>query len=116
MAGLLRGPHHLANEGLRTLGALVAVADAAGPDMEIVVARRHGCTCLGKSRRWGTAASLGVRGPARYFRVCCLTKGGRVVWILRLVHAVANPDPLGVLKRPTACLSSSSGMASPSWR
>ena len=39
VAGLLRGPHHLADEGLRTLGALVAVADAAGPDMEVVVAR-----------------------------------------------------------------------------
>ena len=51
MAGLLRGPHHLANEGLRTLGALVAVADAAGPDMQVVVARRHGCTRLGKWRR-----------------------------------------------------------------
>src|ERR1700686_5418121 len=51
MAGLLRGPHYLANEGLRTLGALVAVADAAGPDMQVVVARRHGWTRLGKWRR-----------------------------------------------------------------
>ncbi len=42
MPCLLRGPHHLADEALRTLGALVAVADAAGPDMEFVVARRHG--------------------------------------------------------------------------
>jgi hypothetical protein len=44
MAGFLGGAHDLANEGLRTLGALVAVADAAGPDMEVIVARRHGCT------------------------------------------------------------------------
>ena len=34
----------------------------------------------------GTAASLGVRGPERYFRVYCLTRGGRVVWILRLAQ------------------------------
>jgi hypothetical protein len=51
MAGLLRGPRHLANEGLRTLGALVAVANAAGRDMQIVVARCHGRTRLGKWRR-----------------------------------------------------------------
>jgi hypothetical protein len=51
MAGLLRGPHHLADEALWTLGALIAVANAAGPDMQVVVARRHGCTRLGKWRR-----------------------------------------------------------------
>jgi hypothetical protein len=51
MAGLLRGPHHLANEGLRTLGAVVAVADAPGPDTQVVVARRHGCRRVGKWRR-----------------------------------------------------------------
>ena len=48
---VLPRPHHLANEGLRTLGALVAVADAAGPDMQVIVARRHGCEHLRKSRR-----------------------------------------------------------------
>jgi hypothetical protein len=51
MAGLLCGPHHLANESLRTLGALVAVADATGPDTQVIVARRHGCMRLGKWRR-----------------------------------------------------------------
>jgi hypothetical protein len=40
----------------------------------------------------GTAASLGVRGPVRYFRVCCLTRGGRVVWILRLVQIGADGE------------------------
>jgi hypothetical protein len=53
MPRLLRGPHHLANEGLRTLGTLVSVADAAGPDAEIVVARRHEpkSPCNGDRRR-----------------------------------------------------------------
>src|ERR1700733_2125695 len=51
MTGLLRGPHDLANEGLRTFGALVAVADAAGPNMQLVVSRRHDCTRLGTWRR-----------------------------------------------------------------
>ena len=40
----------------------------------------------------GTAASLGVRGPERYFRVCCLTRGGRVVWIVRLVQVGADGE------------------------
>jgi hypothetical protein len=38
----------------------------------------------------GTAASLGVRGPKRYFRVFCLTRGGRVAWIVRLVQIGAD--------------------------
>ena len=42
MPGLLRGPHHLADEGLRALAAAVAVLDAPGPDAQVVVARRHG--------------------------------------------------------------------------
>src|ERR1700691_3880261 len=42
--------------------------------------KRHGYT-LGYTV--GTAASLGVRVPGRYFRVCCLTRGGRVAWIVR---------------------------------
>jgi hypothetical protein len=38
----------------------------------------------------GTAASLGVRGPERYFRVFCLTRGERVAWIVRLVQIGAD--------------------------
>ena len=40
----------------------------------------------------GTAASLGVRGPALYFRVCCPTRGGRVVWIVRLAQIGADGE------------------------
>ena len=40
----------------------------------------------------GTAASLGVQGPERYFRVCGLTRGGRVAWIVRLVKLGADGD------------------------
>ena len=42
MARFLRGPHHLADEALRSLGALVAVMDAAGARIEVIVPRRHG--------------------------------------------------------------------------
>src|ERR1700682_5514464 len=42
MAGPLCGPHNLAHEALRTLHALVAVPDAAGPNMDVVVVRAHG--------------------------------------------------------------------------
>jgi hypothetical protein len=38
------------------------------------------------------AASLGVREPERYFRVCCLTRGGRVAWIVRLVQIGADGE------------------------
>ena len=41
MPGLLRGPHHLADEGLRTLAAPLAVVDAPRPEAQIVVAPRH---------------------------------------------------------------------------
>ena len=37
VARFLRGPHHLANEALRSLGALVAVMDAAGARIEVIV-------------------------------------------------------------------------------
>jgi len=37
VARFLRGPHHLANEALRSLGALVAVTDAAGARIEVIV-------------------------------------------------------------------------------
>jgi len=40
----------------------------------------------------GTAASLGVRVPERYSRVCYLTRGGRVAWIVRLVQIGADGD------------------------
>ena len=41
VAGLLRGAHHLADEALRAVGALVAMTDAAGADIEVVVAGSH---------------------------------------------------------------------------
>ena len=41
VARFLRGPHHLANEALRSLGALVAVMDAAGARIEVIVPRGH---------------------------------------------------------------------------
>ena len=37
VAGLLRGPHHLADKALRRLGAFVAVLDAPWPDAQVVV-------------------------------------------------------------------------------
>ena len=40
----------------------------------------------------GTAASLGVRRPERYFHVCCLTRSGRVAWIVRLVQIGAGDN------------------------
>ena len=42
VARFLRGPHHLANEALRSLGALVAVMDAAGARIEVIVPHGHG--------------------------------------------------------------------------
>jgi hypothetical protein len=36
----------------------------------------------------GTVASLGMRGPERYFRVFCLTGGDAWAWIVRLVALV----------------------------
>jgi hypothetical protein len=42
----------------------------------------------------GTAASLGVQGPERYFRVFCLTRGERVAWIVRLVQIGADGNEL----------------------
>jgi hypothetical protein len=41
MTGLLRGPHHLADEGLRALATAVAMLDASWPNAQIVVAGRH---------------------------------------------------------------------------
>jgi hypothetical protein len=40
----------------------------------------------------GTAANLGVRVSERYFRVCYLTRGGRVAWIVRLVQIGGDGD------------------------
>ena len=42
VTGPLGGPHHLADEGLRTLGAPVAVPDMTRLDAEVIVAGRHG--------------------------------------------------------------------------
>jgi hypothetical protein len=36
VARFLRGAHHLANEALGSLGALVAVTDAAGAQIEVI--------------------------------------------------------------------------------
>ena len=52
MPGLLRGPHHLADESLRALAAVVALLDAPWPDAQIVVARRHGPKPQCVSGRW----------------------------------------------------------------
>ncbi len=41
---------------------------------------------------YGTAARLGVRRPVGYFRVCSLTEGGCVAWILRLVKTGAGGE------------------------
>ncbi|MCH4091853.1 hypothetical protein [Acetobacter sp.] len=41
MTGSLRGPHDLADEGFRSC-ALIAVPDASGPDIQTVIACRHG--------------------------------------------------------------------------
>ena len=41
VAGLLRGPHYLADEGQWALGAFVAVLNAPWPDAQVVVAGSH---------------------------------------------------------------------------
>jgi hypothetical protein len=48
----------------------------------------------------GTAASLGVRVPERYSRVCYLTRGGRVAWIVRLVQIGADGADVMTINRP----------------
>jgi len=40
----------------------------------------------------GTVARLGVRRPVGYFRVCSLTEGGCVAWMLRLVKIGAEGE------------------------
>jgi hypothetical protein len=52
VAGLLRGPHHFANEALWSLGALVAMTDAAGARIEVIVPRGHGRKRARRSRGW----------------------------------------------------------------
>ena len=59
--GLLRGPHHLADEGLWALAATVAVLDASRPDAQVVVARRHGAAPRRQFRGDG-ARSLEILG------------------------------------------------------
>ena len=51
VAGLLRGAHHLADKGLRALGATVAGADAAGANLDVVVAGAHGRDASRNERR-----------------------------------------------------------------
>ena len=63
MPGLLRGPHHLADEGLRALAAAVAVLDAPGPDAQVVVARRH----EPEPRRESRATALGALKSLQLF-------------------------------------------------
>jgi hypothetical protein len=41
MTGPLRGTHDLTDEGFWTC-ALIAMLDASGPDVQTVIARRHG--------------------------------------------------------------------------
>ena len=55
VARFLRGPHHLANEALRSLGALVAVMDAAGARIEVIVPRGHCWECTRRSQGWRLA-------------------------------------------------------------
>jgi hypothetical protein len=55
VARFLRGPHHLANEALRSLGALVAVTDAAGARVEVIAPRGHCWECARRSQRWRLA-------------------------------------------------------------
>jgi hypothetical protein len=52
MACLLGGPHHLANEALRSPSALVAVTDAARARIEVVVPRGHDWSGRDGPRLW----------------------------------------------------------------
>ena len=52
VARLLRGPHDLADEALRSLGALVAVTDTARARAEVIVPRRHARERLRRSPGW----------------------------------------------------------------
>ena len=56
VAGLLRGPHHLGDEALRSLRAPVAGADAAGARIEVVVPRGHGRIGARRSDGWRSEA------------------------------------------------------------
>jgi hypothetical protein len=49
---LLRGAHHLANKGLWSLGAAIAVADAAWPNAQVVVAHGYRRKPRQQSARW----------------------------------------------------------------
>jgi hypothetical protein len=42
MPSLLGSPHHLADEAIGAAGALVAMANSARPEMNIIHPRRHG--------------------------------------------------------------------------
>jgi len=59
---------------------------ASSPEVTLAAVR------LRKGARFGTVARLGVRRPVGYFRVCSLTKGGCVAWMLRLVKTGAKGE------------------------
>src|SRR5208337_5241968 len=52
VAGFFRSPHHLANEALRSPGAPIAVTDAAGARIEVIVPHRHGWERFPRSGGW----------------------------------------------------------------
>jgi hypothetical protein len=82
--GGFRGGHEFGGHSLKR-GALSTGMQAGAHAARLKRLGRHkSLDVLGEYL--GTAASLGVRGPERYFRVYCLTRGGRVVWILRLAQ------------------------------
>ena len=65
VACLLRGPHHLADEALRSLGAPIAVTDAAAARAEVVVASSWRRTSLPiPGMALGTLKSLAVQAKA----------------------------------------------------
>ena len=75
VARLLRGPHDLADEALRSLGSLVAVADTAGARIEVVVTRGHGVerSCR-RGMAVGTLKLLAFRTKAPAGRMAQMSK------------------------------------------
>ena len=99
VAGLLRGAHHFADKALRTLGALVAVADAAWPEMEVVVACRSWQPALSETgaTALGALNSLGfvVQAPAGPL-VQCLNNPTQPTTCARPRSALLSCRPLVV--------------------
>jgi hypothetical protein len=52
VARFLRGPHHLADEALRSLSAVVAVTDAARARIEVIAPPGHDQTGLCQTHGW----------------------------------------------------------------